>query len=268
MKGRVFVKKFVILLLAVLLVLGMTACSGGDQSLDKIKEKGTVVLAFDEGFPPMGFKDADGSYTGFDLDVAREVCKRLDLELKLQPIDWSMKEQELNTGNVDVLWNGFSITPEREKQILFSDPYMNNRQVLVVMADSAYQSAEDLKGLRLGIQAASSAADALDTEPEFKESMQVVEFDDNMMALMDLANKGVDCVLMDEIVANYYITKGDNYRVLDKELAREEFGVGFRKGDQALRDAFNKTMIEMAKDGTMTEISEEWFGKDLTTIGK
>lgn len=253
------------------MLLGMTACSAGggaDESWSKVESTGKLVMGFDEAFPPMGFKDSDGTHKGFDIDVAKEVASRLGIELVLQPINWTQKESELKAGSVDMLWNGYTITEDRKEQVNFTDAYLNNRQVVVVMADSAYQTVEDLAGKKLGIQAGSSAAEALAGDPDFKDSVDVVEFDENMMALLDLSNGGVDCVLMDEVVANYYITKGDGYRVLDKELAREEYGIGFRKEDQTLRDKVNDTLIEMAKDGKMAEISTTWFGSDVTTIGK
>jgi len=261
-------------LLVVAAALCLTGCgssnSAGDDSWAKIEEKGEFVLGLDENFPPMGFRDENGEINGFDVDVAKEVFARLGVELKLQPINWDAKEQELNTGNIDAIWNGFTITEERKKQVLFSDPYMENRQVLVVMEDSTYNTLADLAGKKLGLQAASSAADALNSKEDFKASLgEVIEFDDNMTALMDLEKGGVDAVLMDEIVARYYIQmKNKGYRVLDEALASEQYGIGFRLKDAELQQKVNETLAAMAKDGTLAEISNKWFGEDITTIGK
>jgi polar amino acid transport system substrate-binding protein len=266
-------KKVIISAAALLMAVGLilSGCGSSDgESWSKIEGKGQFVMGLDENFPPMGFRDEKGEITGFDVDVAKEVCSRLGIELKVQPINWDAKEQELNTGNIDAIWNGFTITKERQAQVLFSEPYMKNRQVLVVMENSGFNSQEDLKDKKLGIQAASSAADALNSEEDFKSSLaEVVEFDDNMMALMDLEKGGVDTVLMDEIVARYYIQMKDKgYKVLDKELASEEYGIGFRKGDKQLQQKFGETLTAMAKDGKLAEISIKWFGEDISTIAK
>jgi len=264
-----------ILTFAVLvMVLVLSGCKKegevADNSWEEIKERGEFVLGLDDSFPPMGFRDENGEIVGFDIDLAKEVCSRLGVELILQPINWSAKEQELNTKNIDCIWNGLTITPERREVILFTKPYMKNRQVLVVRADSDYAALADFAGKKLGIQAGSSANDALNNATEFKASLgQVVEFDDNMTALMDLEQGGVDVVLMDEIVARFYIQqRSKNYKVLDEALAGEEYGVGFRKEDQALMEKIEETLIAMAEDGTMAAISERWFGEDITIINQ
>ncbi|NLW55645.1 MAG: amino acid ABC transporter substrate-binding protein [Firmicutes bacterium] len=260
------------LLLMAVMMLVFSGCIGSskDNSWEKVKNKGEFVLGLDDSFPPMGFRDENGQIVGFDVDLAREVCSRLGVSLRLQPINWDAKEQELNTGNIDCIWNGLTITPEREKTLLFTKPYMNNRQVLVVRADSSYTSPSDFAGKKLGIQAGSSAHDALNSAPEFKANLAaVIEFDENMTALMDLELGGLDVVLMDEIVARFYIQqKSKNYSVLDEALATEEYGIGFRKNDQELRDKIQETLEAMHNDGTLAEISSRWFGRDITVLGQ
>ncbi len=244
--------------------------AASDQSWDKVKEKGEFVLGLDESFPPMGFRDDNNNIVGFDVDLAQEVANRLGVKLKLQPINWDTKDQELNTGNIDCIWNGFTITDDRKASILFSDPYMKNQQVLVVLADSSYKTLADLKGKSVALQASSSAADALNANPDFKASLkEVVELKDNNLCLMDLKTGNVEAVAMDEIVARYYIQmKSEKYKVLDEGLTKEEYGIGFRKTDEQLMTKVNDTLKEMAKDGKMAEISNKWFGKDITTISK
>jgi polar amino acid transport system substrate-binding protein len=274
-KGEIKLKRYIAILLTLVIVaaLALTGCgsaSGSDDSWKKVKDKGEFVLGLDENFPPMGFKDENGDITGFDVDVAQEVCSRIDLKLKLQPINWEAKEQELSTGKIDCIWNGFTINEGRKKNLLFTKPYMDNRQVLIVMADSNYSKKDDLEGKKLGLQAESSAVDALESSQDFKAKLkEVLQFDDNMTALMDLEKGGVDVVLMDEIVARYYITtKNKGYKVLDEALATEEYGVGFRKNDNSLMQKFQTTLDDMAKDGKLAEISNKWFGKDITVVGK
>jgi len=241
-----------------------------DKSWDKVKEKGEFVLGLDDSFPPMGYRDDKNEIVGYDIDLAKEVALRLGVKLKLQPINWKTKEQELNTGNIDCIWNGFSIDDERKKNVLFSDPYMNNQQVLVVMADSSYTSQADLAGKTVSLQAGSTAGKALNSKADFKASLkEVVELENNNMCLLDLKAGGVDAVAMDEVVARYYIqVKGDKYKVLDEGLAAEEYGIGFRKADVQLMTKVNDTLKEMAKDGEIAKISEKWIGKDISTVGK
>lgn len=241
-----------------------------DQSWEKVKEAGELVLGLDDSFPPMGYRDDNNEIVGYDIDLAKEVASRLGIELKLQPINWDTKEQELNTNNIDCIWNGFTMKEDLKENILFSDAYMNNQQVLVVMADSKYNSEADLAGKSIALQAGSSAKDALDSRADFKASIkEAVELKDNTLCLMDLQTGNVDAVVMDEIVARYFIQiKGEKYRVLDKGLAAEEYGIGFRKNDVQLMTKINDTLKEMAADGAIAKISEKWFGKDISTIGK
>ena len=244
-----------------------TESASTDSSLDDVKAKGTLVLGMDDSFPPMGFRDENNELTGFDLDLATEVASRLGVTVEPVAIDWSQKENELNTCNIDVIWNGFTITEERKEATEMTFAYMKNRQVVVVMNDSEYQTLSDLAGKTLSLQAQSSADDALTDSPDFKASLgEVVYLNNNADALRDLEIGGCDAVLMDEVVANYYITNGSSYRVLDESLADEEYGIGCRKGSVALRDAIEETLSEMAGDGTLAEISTKWFGKDVTTV--
>jgi polar amino acid transport system substrate-binding protein len=241
-----------------------------DTSLKAVKDKGRFVLGLDDAFPPMGYRDDNNEIVGYDIDLAKEAAKRLGVQLVLQPIDWNAKEQELNTGKIDCIWNGFTITPDREQAMSFTRPYLRNAQVVVVKKDSGYKTLASLKGKKVGLQAGSSAADALESAKDFKDSLkQVVEFKDNLTALMDLEVKGVDAVVMDLIVANDNIKRsGKAYAVLPESLSPENYGVGFRKGDLGLRDAVQAALESMAKDGTVAKITTKWFGSDISVIGK
>jgi len=242
-----------------------------DNSLGDIQSAGKLILGFDASFPPMGYTQDDGSFAGFDLDVAAEVVAILGVSLELQPIDWSAKDLELNVSrSIDCVWNGFTITEERKETVSFSIPYLGNAQVLVIRANSGFETLDDLAGKPLGLQAGSSAVDALDDSPDFKATLsEVAEFNDYMVALMDLEQGGVDAVLMDTVVANYYITeKGAALSILGEALVPEQFGVGFRKNDIALTEAVNAALIEMAGNGKLAEISTKWFGSDITIVPK
>lgn len=230
---------------------------------------GTFVVGFDADLPPMGFKAEDGSYTGFDLDLAKEVANRLGLEFVAQPILWDAKDMELDNGTIDCVWNGFTITG-REDQYTWTDPYMDNAQVFVVMADSGISSLEDLAGKVVEVQVDSAAETALNEMTDLKASLGSVETTPNYnQAIMDLEMGAVDAVGMDSVVANYLLTqRGTDAVILDDALSSEEYAVGFKLGNTELRDQVQAALEEMAADGTMAEISEEWFGSDITTIGK
>jgi polar amino acid transport system substrate-binding protein len=251
--------------------------AAADDSWDKIVEKGEIVLGMDDAFPPMGYTDTTtGEIIGFDVDVATEVFSRLGVELKLQPIEWSTKEMELDGGNVDLLWNGYSYTEERAEKQTLSDAYMKNNQVILVKEDSSYQSLADLAGKSLGVQSDSSAESALESEEatEFRESLgEIVPIDDYSKAILEIQNGLIEAIAIDEVVARFYLTNDPGaYRILEKEdgtvesLAVEDYVIGFRKGDRALCDKVNETLKEMKADGTLAEISEKWFGEDVTTI--
>ncbi len=228
----------------------------------------TFTVGFDKGFPPMGFVDNDGKYVGFDLDLAAEVAKRLNLELKLQPIAWDAKNMELDSGNIDCIWNGFTMNG-RENDYEWTAPYMDNRQVIVIRGDSDYPAPGSLSGKSVALQKDSSAVAALDANQAFKNDITPVLTDTYLNAFMNLETGAVEAVLVDEIVARYHMEKdGKNFKVMDEALASEQYGVGFKKGNTELRDKVQKALEDMAADGTMKTISEKWFGKDITTIGK
>lgn len=230
---------------------------------------GTLIVGFDQDFPPMGFMGDNGEYTGFDLELAQEVAKRLGLEYKAQPIAWDSKDMELDSGNIDCIWNGFTMTG-RESDYEWTEPYMANSQVFVVAADSGIASRADLAGKVVECQADSSALAALTEAPELTATFgQMLTTADYNSAFMDLEQGSVDAVAMDVIVAGYQIQQRNvDFIILDDTLSAEEYGVGFKKGNTDLRDKVQKTLEEMAADGTLKTVSEKWFGEDVTTIGK
>lgn len=230
---------------------------------------GTLIVGFDADFPPMGFMDSDGAYTGFDLELAQEAAKRLGLEYVAQPISWDAKDMELETGNIDCIWNGFTITG-REDDYEWTEAYMANTQVFVVARDSGIKSQADLAGKVVECQVDSSAEAALKAAPEltatFKELLTTADYNS---AFMDLEQGAVDAIAMDVIVAGYQIQQRNaDMVILEDSLSAEEYGVGFKKGNTELRDKVEAALEEMASDGTLKAISEKWFGEDVTTIGR
>ena len=278
-------KRFVSAALAAVMALSMTACGSSNSAAEttaadteaaesqaeettaeeaKTTDGGTLIVGFDQDFPPMGFVGDDGEYTGFDLELAQEVAKRLGLEYKAQPIAWDSKDMELESGNIDCIWNGFTMTG-REDDYTWTEPYMATQQVFVVANDSDINSQADLAGKIVEVQADSSAEAALKEAPEltatFKELLTTADYN---TAFMDLEQGAVDAIAMDVIVAGYQIQQRNaDFKILDDSLSEEEYGVGFK-----LRDKVQSTLEEMAEDGTLQEVSEKWFSKDVTTIGK
>lgn len=251
---------FVALVLASL--VSITSCSK--------KSSNNFVLGLDDSFPPLGFRDENNQIVGYDIDLAKEVANRLGKTLVCQPIDWAAKEQELNTGKIDCIWNGFTMTDERKEAMAFTKPYLDNAQVAVVRKDSGIKTLADLKDLVIGVQAESSAVDAINDNPEFKNSVKkIIEFKENITALNDLGIGQVDAVIMDSVVANYSISQtGKDFVVLDEILSNEEYGIAFKKDNTELRDKVQNALNEMEADGTVAKISEKWFGTNLSVIGR
>lgn len=232
-------------------------------------EEGTLIVGFDQDFPPMGFVGDDGEFTGFDLALAKEAAKRLGLTFTPQPIAWDSKDMELESGNIDCIWNGFTMTG-REDNYTWTEPYMANTQVFVVAKDSGISSQADLAGKVVEVQIDSSAEAALKEAAELTATFgQLLTTADYNTAFMDLEQGAVDAIAMDVIVAGYQIKQRNaDFVILDESLSEEEYGVGFKKGNEELRDKVQGALEEMAADGTLKRISEEWFGEDITTIGK
>ena len=243
-----------------------------DTSTAEFAEKAegdTFTVGFDQDFPPMGFVGEDGEYTGFDLELAQAVCDKMGWEFVPEPIAWDAKDAMLESGAIDCIWNGFTING-REDEYTWSDPYLDNSQVFVVRADSGIESAEDLAGKTVDVQTDSYAQAALEDNQELSSTfgnLQVIA--DYNTGFMELESGVVDAVAMDIVVASYQIESRDaDFVILDDVISTEEYGVGFAKGNEAVRDQVQTALEELAADGTMAEISTKWFGEDITTIGK
>ncbi len=233
------------------------------------KSGDTFTVGFDQDFPPMGFVGDDGEYTGFDLELAEEVCKRLKLEFVPKPIAWEAKNAELASGGIDCIWNGFTMNG-REDEYTWSEPYLNNKQVFVVRADAGIESEKDLEGKVVDVQTESSAQAALNDQAKLSGTFGNLEVvPDYNTGFMNLESGAADAVAMDIVVASYQIGKRKaDFKILDKEIAAEEYGIGFAKGNEAVRDQVQNTLEEMAADGTLAKISTKWFDEDITIIGK
>ena len=224
-----------------------------------------ITVGLDDHFPPMGFRDDKNELVGFDIDLAKEAGKRLGLEVKFKAIDWSAKEAELSGKRVDVLWNGLTITEQRKANILFTKPYLENRQIIVVTEKAEIKDKAGLAGKVVGVQDGSSAIEAVQKDEATAKSLkELKKFGDNVTALMDLSAGRLDALVVDEVVGRYYTAKKPGeYRVLEQHFGTEDYGIGTRKEDTELMAKIEKAMDEMKKDGSAAAISTKWFGKDI-----
>ena len=256
------------LVLVSLLMLGTVSAGffdflGGDSGNKTANDNSTFIVGFDAEFPPYGYMDDNGNYTGFDLDLAKEVCARNNWTFKAQPIDWDAKDAELDSGSIDCIWNGFTIDG-RENDYLWSNPYFDNKQIFVVKADSGIGSIDDLSGKTVETQKDSSALAALkgDNKTIADKFATLTEVADYNTAFMDLESGACDAVAMDIGVAEYDIANKNNttttFQILDQYITTEKYGVGFKKGNTELKDQVQATLDEMFKDGTVLKIAEKY----------
>lgn len=275
-------KKFLSVLLASVMVLSMIGCGNKDAAAAASESTGDesarkqLIVGFDAEYPPYGYKDENGEYVGFDLSLAEEVCTRNGWELVKQPINWDSKDMELNSGSIDCIWNGFTMTG-RESEYTWSDPYVDNSIVVVVGADSDIKAKADLAGKVVATQSGSSALTALTDDSEenadnlalaasFAELQEIADYN---TAFMNLEVGAIDAIAVDIGVAKYQLdSRKDAFKMLEEPISTEQYGIGFKLGNESLRDAVMKTLNEMVADGTFTKIAEEWELSDMVCLGK
>ena len=267
MKKRIFAP--VAAAVALVAALALSACgaspaagdqgSAGSSSADAGGEITTLTVGFDQAYPPYGYVGDDGEFTGLDLELAAEVAKRNDWELKLEPIDWDAKDTLLNSGAITCIWNGFTMEG-REDDYTFSDPYMLNAQVVVVRADSGIESFEDLAGKTVIPQVDSAAEEVLNGDmADLTATFASLEtIGDYNTAFMQLESGAVDAVACDLSIAQYQMAGKDTYKQLDEQLSTEHYAVGFKKGDTALAEKVTETLKEMDEDGFVKELCDKY----------
>ena len=266
-------KKTLLVLLAAISVLALSGCGNKEAAGGAGSDRKTFTVGFDAEFPPYGYMDDKGEYVGFDLDLAQEVCNRKGWELKKQPIDWDAKDMELSSGAIDCIWNGFTIQG-REDAYTWTIPYVDNSQVFVVRSDAGIKAPADLADKKVGVQKDSSALAALEGDSKALADTfnDLVQYQDYNTGFMDLEAGAIDALAIDIGVANYQLAKkGDSFIILDEQLASEQYGVGFLKGNTALKDEVEAVIKEMADDGTILKIAKNYsdFGmEESICIGK
>lgn len=260
-------KKLALFLLSAASVTLFAGCDTNDipNTWDAIEERGYFIVGLDDTFAPMGFRDEDGNLVGFDVDLAQEVSERLGVEVRFQPIDWDAKVLELNSGTIDMIWNGLTITESRLDEMAFSNAYLANTQMIIVRGDSQIDTIADLSGLSVGVQTSSAAEEAVQANAIVTSLGELLSYDSYNQALLELQNGTIDAVVIDEIMGRYIIAQAEDgvYAVASENFGEEEYGVGFRLEATAIRDAINEALQDMIDDGTATAISTAWFGEDI-----
>lgn len=261
-------------LIAVVVLLGLVITGCGRQktkgdSWDRIDRDKRVIVGLDDTFVPMGFQDKSGKLVGFDIDLAKEVFKLYGIKVDFQPIDWSMKENELQNQTIDLIWNGYSKNAERAKKVLFSDRYLKNDQVIVSLKKNHINSFSDLKGKVVGLQNGSSGHELFEKKPkilkDFVKNRTPVLYDGFSEAFMDLNAGRIDGLLIDRGYASYYLTHESNpgdYNLVSGDYEAESFAVGMRKSDRKLAKKINDGIKELRRTGELANIEEKWFGKE------
>ncbi|SJZ75705.1 polar amino acid transport system substrate-binding protein [Cetobacterium ceti] len=239
------------ILLIFLLIISFTSFS-----------KEIINIGLDDTFAPMGFRSEKGEIVGFDIDLSREVCKRLDLEPNYIPCDWDGILFQLKTGRIDLIWNGLTVTENRKKEILFSDNYLDDGQVILVRENSNVKNLKDLENKKIGVQMGSTSYFALEKSSIYGNLNEVRKYSSNVEAILDLEAGRTNGVIIDEVVGRYYQKKEKNLKILNIKFPKAAFAVGMRKNDKNLQIKINKALNEIKKDGTFDSIKKKWFGEE------
>ena len=260
--------------MAVMSLAGCTQLASNPtvDNWDKYQQQKSITVGFDNTFVPMGFEEKNGNYAGFDIELAQCVSKKLGITVHFQPIDWDMKETELQNGTIDAIWNGYSATDERREKVAFSIPYMQNTQILVVKKTSGIHSVEDMTGKVLGAQNGSSGMLDFEEHPEVLKNRvkggDADQYQSVNEAIIDLKNDRIDALLIDRVYADYYLTTegiADEYDTIPSGFESESFAVGVRPADKKLLEALNQAFKELYQEGIFQQISQKWFGEDVAT---
>ena len=260
--------------MAVMSLAGCTqlASNAKVDNWDKYQQQKSITVGFDNTFVPMGFEEKNGNYAGFDIELAKYVSKKLGITVHFQPIDWDMKETELQNGTIDAIWNGYSATDERREKVAFTIPYMQNSQILVVKKTSGIHSVEDMTGKVLGAQNGSSGMLDFEEHPEVLKNRvkggDADQYQSVNEAIIDLKNDRIDALLIDRVYADYYLTTegiADEYDTIPSGFESESFAVGVRPADKKLLEALNQAFKELYLEGIFQRISQKWFGEDVAT---
>ena len=240
------------------------------------EEGKTFTVGFDAEYPPYGYMDESGEYTGFDLELAQAVCDIYGWELVKQPINWDNKDADLNSETIDCIWNGFTMTG-REDDYTWSEPYVDNSIVWIVKSDSGIETAEDLAGKNIVTQSGSSAYTALTNEEDNDDNLALAATFASLQAVPDyntafanLDSGLVDAIAVDIGVAKYQLDSraDDSLKMLDAPLSTEQYAIGFKLGNTELRDQVQDALNQLVDNGTFMELATKYELADMVCLGK
>lgn len=266
------------LLLPLMMLSGcenVTKRANHQDTWSRIERRHKVIIGVDDSFVPMGFRQKNGKLVGYDVDLARAVFKQYGIKADFQTIDWSMKETELKNGTIDLLWNGYSVTPQRQKKVAFSRVYLLNKQILVTKKSDHINNFQEMTGKTLGVQNGSTGMTMLDEYPRLLKDRikdhKPVLYDTFPNAFIDLNANRIQGILMDEVYADYYIQHQPDRNAYttysSAKMPADKFAVGMRKGDRTLRQKVNQGLGRLQKNGELRKMNEKWFGKDSNYLG-
>lgn len=271
-------KKFLLILMLCLFCVGVTGCqnvakrANTQDTWARIVQKKQVVVGLDNSFVPMGFVKKNGQLTGYDVELARKVFQRYGIKVNFQTIDWSMNATELRNGTIDLIWNGYSITPQRKEKVAFSRPYLRNGQVLVVRKNSVIKTFAQMNGKELGLQTGSTAEQWYESKQSVLKAKKAILYDQIPNSFLDLNANRIQGILLDEVYANYYLAhmaKKSDYRVIkNSQVPADLFAVGMRKGDKTLRQKVNASLLALQRNGQLEQLNEKWFGRKSNYLGR
>ncbi|PCS00713.1 amino acid ABC transporter substrate-binding protein [Lactococcus fujiensis] len=271
--------KMMVAVIVTICLITLSACgkasTTNENTWQKVEKSKTITIGFDNTFVPMGFKDKDGTNKGFDIDLANAVFKTYGIKVKWQPITWSLKEQELKNGNIDLIWNGYSVTPEREKLVKFSEPYMEGGDILLTKKSSDITKISEMKGKTIGAQSGSSQYQVFNDQPtklkDLVAGKTIVQYSTFEQGLLDVKNGRIDALLVDQVYANYYLKQSNETNLFNSipvDFESSPMAVGARKADSVLIEKINAGINKLVANGEFKTISERWFGKDVYPVTK
>lgn len=259
--------KLIGMIFLVLVIIGVIAITTLEGKQAKTEEGKTLTIGLDDNFPPYGYRNEKNEIVGFDIDLAKAVCEKKNWKLIIQPISWAAKEQEIDSGNIDCIWNGFGITPEREAKFTVTNSYVNDGNQFYCKNGSSYEKQEDFKGKKIGVQTGSTQQTDIENSKFGEEIGELIQYNDYLTALMDLETGGIDAVYMSQVSGNY-VKKSQNkdFKVIEAKGISDPSPnvVALKKGNTELRDEINQALAELKEEGKLKELSIKWFDKDLT----
>lgn len=257
--------KKILILIVLSFIFLLSGCKSKPlNTWEEIIERGYIVVGLDDTFAPMGFRNNSGDLVGFDVELAKEVGKMLNIEVRFQAIDWDSKTLELNSGTIDMIWNGLTITEDRKQEMLFSDPYIKNTQMILSTNNTNIVKIADLENKTVGVQISSSADEAVSKNSIVSKIKNLIKYDQYTQALIELDNNTIDAIVIDEVMGRYMISKTTNQYVVASEAFTEEtYGIGFRLTSKSIKDKINDALNELKDKDIAKEISIKWFNEDI-----